>query len=75
MRTLDGNALLVFIKWGEKKEPPVFQGFFVLFVYPHVVDTSGRTDDDGLGAAYKYCQAFTLHGRMKSTDNRHSGIS
>ena len=47
MSSLGGNALLIFFKWGQEKQPPVFQGL----IYPHVVDTSGRADDDGLGTA------------------------
>jgi hypothetical protein len=51
MGALGGNASLIFIKWGEKKEPSVIQVLFVLSVYPHLVDISGRADDYGLGAA------------------------
>ena len=51
MGPLGGNALLIFIKWGEKKQPIVFQGLFIFFIYPHVVYASGGADDDGLGAA------------------------
>jgi hypothetical protein len=33
MGALGGNASLIFFKWEEKKQPSVFQGLFIFFVY------------------------------------------
>ncbi|MEA3447992.1 MAG: hypothetical protein U9Q98_06020, partial [Bacteroidota bacterium] len=37
MGCFGGNTSLVFIKWGEKKQPSVFQGLFIFLIYLHVV--------------------------------------